>query len=1065
MHKKRWLYAGISVLLILSIVLGLISIAARRIPTVANQLARLDETTVFIVNPASEDRFPADAAIPITALATSGQTMTSMELWVDGSLFAAEPPEPDQDPKFFYKTWHWTPLFPGEHLITVRVNNLDGSVGMSNLLRINANEAAGYILRHTTKEGETWESLAESYETDVETIAAQNSALDPAVPLSTGAQVDILQGTLFPTPPQNVAVTPPLVEQPASYPSSPPGNVEFWLSGLLTPFTAVPTPPGLTAGMDGCTVRLLVKDNSTDEQGFEIWRSGVNGFDRLTTLGPNKSPSFEYKDTVQVSGQVQYVVSSFNTDGKTPSDIVAVDIPNGACGDPINPNISFSLGFLKVPNDLDLVYLYASLDGSPWIRMPSGDGFFTPLNGEVDMNPYLDAILAGYPAANKASLQVWGWSGGTLVNLGSLKITFDHTSLKFCNMDDPAINCTGDMGSTHWVTVGEVPSNALNSTRTFTFSANTPGVPYVLVQVSARPFTTNLLLEDPNLVDSYAVTAEQAKDSIYGKFTVNFSYYQQPTGSIQTDNFILTGTGLFPDDPSPYDESLLNVMNINGIGAYILEGLPDPTYYIRVVPWDYNKPAGRLSNPVVLTYKARQESPPYSIASGSSPAYDLEILSYSPEQKVIPSNFGCVYITAIDEAALIADMKNMYGDSLLSTNLINATLINLKSHLSSGDALCPAPLPEETTLDFVWDGLNQFWNSVVQAFNSIKNSLVNAVASGLNVLFGPDFCGSACKSGLMIALNYSITYFTGIPPTLPSFEQLVEKGVDYTVSLAISEAGISCDTDCAAKIRAGVQTVADSVTAAQSQPACSSQWAHWYGKQALCLPAGVTTQTVVGGSYIPGIVTIQATRTMKGYLMASEDNYSLQITSTSLNEAVAGQNIWFYGPQWAPSSPGCTLEELMHDECADKVHVPGGNLRLNYTIPGPMEGSMFMPVSMLLPDRLDTGSQITVPVTLNSTQTAPNGEGYIFPPLQAFVDEQAKGMGMPDNLQDALIWPLQSTSSYYLGRPGYSITFQAVLLCYDKVAQGKIPCSEPVTRTFSSDEVLALIDQLNGGQP
>jgi hypothetical protein len=1063
MHKKLWLYRGLSVLIVLCLILGTGAfVFYKRIPSVANQLASQDETTVLIISPDGSASYPADASIPITAMATSSQPMTTMELWVDGSLFATQSPGTDENASLFYKNWHWMPLVPGEHMLVVRAINLDGSVGTSNLVRIKVDKAAGFVLRHTTQPGDTWESLTQSCGTSVETIAGQNPGFDPAAPLPVGEQVQIPCGSTLPRMASTgPGITPPLTEQPASSPSSPPTNVGFWLNSLLSPTSALPSAPSLTAGLNGCTVTLMVQDNSKDEKGFEIWRSGVNGYDRIATLGPNSGASFSYKETVQQPGQIQYVVSAFNTEGKMTSNIVAVNVPDGACGDPGNPDVSYLNGILTVPMDLNVAYLYASLDGGAWQRLPSGDDFFSPNNGQVDLHQYLEPLLTTYPDARQASLKVWGWSDGALQNLGNLSVTFDHTSLTFCNWDDPA-QCTGDIGSTLWVTTGEVPSNALNSTRTFHFTANTPGIPFALVQISSRPFSEAFQLEDPYLVDSYAIQTEQSSGGISGKFDVNFSFYQQQGGSDVTSNFILNHSIWPAAQPSPFDQNIIKMMNTNGVGSALLEGLPDPVYYIRVVPWDLNKPVGGLSNTVVLTYKARQEPPPFKIDTGSTPSYDLEILAYSPEQKVNPASFGCVIITAIDEAKVRASLENSIPGSSLGglTDIVNSFVDSYKNAMANGDALCPPPLPEESTWDFVVGQLTEFWDSVIQAFNAIKNGLVDLVATGLNGLFGPDFCGKTCKAGLMTALNYSITYFTGIPPTLPSFKDLVNNGIDYTVSLAVSEAGISCDAKCAAQIRAGVQTVADAVTSAQSQSGCNAAAAHWYGKQALCLPDGLTTKPVPESTYIPGIATIQATRNGKGYQWSPDSDYSVLITSTARNEAMVGQSIWFYGPSWPATEKKYNV--LLQETSPGN---PAGNMTFPFTIPEPMEGSLFQPASVILPDTLDTGSKLVVPVALTSTAYSVAGEGYIYPPLMVYALGQAKTMGMPDSYFDSLFGALQSNSNYYLSRPGYSITIEAVLLCYDKVALKKIPCSNPVTRTFSAEEVQTLIDNLNEVQP
>jgi hypothetical protein len=92
MRKHRLIHAEIAALAILSLILGTGSFSIyRRIPKLADQGASTDETTVIIVNPSSEDRYPADAAIP----------MTAMELWVDGAKFAAQSPAAEEDPRLF----------------------------------------------------------------------------------------------------------------------------------------------------------------------------------------------------------------------------------------------------------------------------------------------------------------------------------------------------------------------------------------------------------------------------------------------------------------------------------------------------------------------------------------------------------------------------------------------------------------------------------------------------------------------------------------------------------------------------------------------------------------------------------------------------------------------------------------------------------------------------------------------------------------------------------------------------------------------------------------------------
>ncbi len=1061
MHKKRWLYGSLAILIVLGLILGTGAFAYRRIPTVTNQLASQDDTTVLIMNPASASHYPADAAIPITALAASSQPVQALELWTDGSLFETSHPGADDDPNFFYETWHWMPLSTGEHILTVRAVNLDGSIGTSNLLRITADQAAGYVLRHTIQPGETLDSLTQSCDTNIDTIVSQNPGLDPAAPLPAGGQINIPCATLFAVSDSaGTGITPPLTQEPDSSPSSPPGNFEFMLSSLFFPASALTNAPGLTAGLNGCIGKLVVQDNSTDEQGFEIWRSGVSGFERIATLGPNTGATFTYQDVIQQSGQIQYVVSAFTTKGKSASNIVAVNVPNGACGDPNSPLVSFANGILTVPADLDVAYLYASLDGGPWQRLPSGEGFFSPTNGKVDLSQYMDQLLTAFPGTRLASLKVWGWSSGQLRDLGSLAIKIDHTELTFCNLDDPG-QCTGDVGSTHWVTTGEVPSNALNSERTFRFFANTPGIKYVLVQVSAKPFGSTFQLESPYLVDAFAVQAEQGESAISGKFTLNFSYYQQPDGTSQNSEFILEKDIFQVAEPSLFDDQIIRKMQASGSGSKLEEGLPDPVYYVRVIPWDYDKPAGALSNPVDLTYKARQENSqfslqttftPFKIVMGTStPDYDLKIVGYSPEVNVNPDNFGCVVIKAIDEAVLRADLPNYYplSGGISGQWKIDNAVSQYQALLASGEPICPSALPPKESPSF-WDYLADFWTAFVDGWNLIKVSVVQMVVDGLNGLFDGDICDSDCSAVLMTGLNLAITYFTGIPPTLPTAHELLTQGFEYAVSVGLSEAGVSCDSLCTELVHQQAEELSNMLLATESQPGCRSSEAELYNKQALCLPAGLTLEPITGAVYSPPVVTLQASRIGSGYQVDTlGSDYSVLITSVARNDAVVGQSSYYIGPWW-----------YMNDY-QDVVSV-----EFPYTVSEPMEGILYPSVSLELPDTLTTGKQLTIPITLTTPVTSmePYPDAYFYPSLltQAWDVADAKGMGSV--MTNSLYQTVHRESYKMLSSPGYSVTFTAVLLCYDKSAQGKVPCSEPVTRQFSADEILFLFAMM-GAQP
>jgi hypothetical protein len=1064
MRTHRLTYILVAIIVILGLILGAgVFAVVQRIPSVADQVSSLNKITVIISNPASESHYPADAAIPFTVLASSSQPITTLEFWADGKLVDSQPPGNADKPTFFYKTFRSMPHVKGEHLYVARARSADGAIGTSNITRILADDPAGFVLLHTIKPGETLDTISQECDTSPDKIAVQNPGLDPAADLPVDQQIKVPCGTLFPaSPDQGLQATQPQTEAPASSPAAPPGKIELWANGLFSPDLTMTSAPSLTTGLDKCTVQLLVKDNSSDEKGFEIWRSGAGSFEKIATLGPNNSASFAYQDNPAGAGQIQYMVSAFNTMGKMPSNIATANLPAGTCGGQANQEFSYANGILTVPAGLELAYLYASLDKGPWQRLPPGEGFFTPSNGKVDLSQYIQPLMDAYPNASLANLKGWGWSNGSLVDLGSLSVKFDHTDLTFCNLDDPG-QCTGDMGSTHWVTTGEVPSNALNSERTFEFNANASGIKYILVQVAARPFGTAFQLENPYLVDAFVVEAVQGDGSIYGKFKINFSSYQQPKATNQSSGFVKADDIFQNAAASPYDESLIQTMKASGAGFALQQGLQDPVYYIQVVPWDYNHQAGALSNSVDLTYKPRQPNPPFSIQSTSTPAYDLKIVSYSPEILATDDKWGCVKITAIDEAALRQDLVNYFPldtgslipGSKLKQNVDNA-VNEYKARLAAGEVICPAPLPPQESPSF-WDYLSDFWTGIVDGWNLLKSSAVQLVVKGLNGVLGPEFCNSQCSDFLLTSLNMTITYFTGIPPTLPSANELLKQGFEYAINLGLSEAGVPCDDSlCTGAIESAAGSMADMLISQKPQPGCNSFEAPLYNKSAMCLPAGLTLQPIAGAVYSAPVVGVQVTRTTTGYQMnQGGSDYSILITATARNDAVAGKSSYYHGPHWF----------------TDETYQNTESVEFPYTITESMQGNLYMPTTLELPDILKTGTGFTIPITL----TTPENSGqawqgaYMYAPLQSAAEAMFNAKGFSNLTSGPLVNTLYQTihrESYrMLSSPGFSVTFTAQALCYDKAAQGKIPCANAVTRVFTPEEVQALLAQMNGVQP
>ena len=198
----------------------------------------------------------------------------------------------------------------------------------------------------------------------------------------------------------------------------------------------------------------------------------------------------------------------------------------------------------------------------------------------------------------------------------------------------------------------------------------------------------------------------------------------------------------------------------------------------------------------------------------------------------------------------------------------------------------------------------------------------------------------------MTGLNLAITYFTGIPPNLPTSDQLVDMGMDYAINVAMEEAGIPCDAGCVAKMRDALKSTTDAIKQTGSQPGCFAGGGVRYGRQAMCLPDGIATEPINGANYEPPVVQVQVTRTSQAVIgSAQQFDYALKVTSLLDQAALVGGEFQCPYGFYRDSS----------GYYQGYVHLP---------VPYPAQGSVYDEVILPLPSNSEPGTQFTLPVIL-----------------------------------------------------------------------------------------------------
>lgn len=902
-----------SVLLALVLILGFLYWGVKQVPALDEQFpANQAPLTITFHSPEPRSQWPADAFIPVRVTISHRYELDTLELWVDGRRISSAALNGGKVP-YTAHVFRWMPVVNGTHRLFVRARDSQGNLGQSHILTVSAADPAGFGVVPADSEPSDGVSRVE------------------ILPEGVRQRVNDSNAPQTSSPPSSLSPVPELEA---------PGDVSLWLSRMFSVEDELPQPPELQASSADCDIDLTLTDEGGSELGFFIYRSqpGSGSFARIAASGPmTAGERFTYRDQDQ-KGPLIYYAASFNTRGESPGAPVLVNFADPDCQQiSINQGMEWNAGALPIAETVDLAYVYYAFNGGGFKRFPEDpDQFLMPSEFTVSVDEIADQLVERSPVlVYEVDLVLWGWEAGSLVNLGTWYSRVERSDLTICNL---GTGCTGDAASQFRSTYGEIGAGGEDRLREFYWSTNAPGTTEVLWQVASEPFPENHLLDPPGLI-----AAGCAKGGNSGSFRVDFgdlSAYDPhalPCGGLQ-----------FRDQEAP---------------SFSLAGLPRirTTYYARFTPLAGNQPAGPPSNVVQIRVKLAEEVIEPVIEDHLPDIYEVEILEFSEIKRADPEYWGCVSILGLDYDRIWQDFRDTFPPAIYDqqiTDMASELFDQLLYAMENGLLICPTDYdaPEESVLEqwagMLEEGLNEFWDSVTGAFNALKDGIVEAAAAVINGLGIP--CDAVCKAGLKAGLEIGMTYFTGIPPTLPDFDQLADQGIDYAIELAVAEAGIPCPEACRDALRSELEEIVDNVVDQHDQPACgNANWAHALGKNTFCFPDGVDTEPVPEGLSNPALARVRVTRTGSGppppFSYHGSPSYVLDLQVWGTNTNLVGQTIPYSYSYWG-----------------------GEPYKENFTIsvnPGELQGLVFEAASIPLP-AMDPGESITIPVTFQWTSYA-----------------------------------------------------------------------------------------------
>jgi hypothetical protein len=1038
---KALIIGGIPILIIVGVIIA-IDYFARK-PNFDNLLPLYaSPVQVKLLSPGNGSMHPEDAYIPIQVNSESSQPLDHVELWINGKLFGSQQTGSVKTDQLLSQ-WHWQPGVEGSYSLMARAVDISGHTGISNVALIQVTKSEGYDELISSQSGDTIASLAAKYNVSAQDIQKENPSLGGG---GTGGEAQSNTNGIpplanfdvnKPIPPKTTIYIPHLIEptvtqdfslgnlgnlsmgggtsggQPASPTPTPQSQPALNVTTPVPPasstipnfFTklgfqigstfqfnnnppAAPTLDKVTGewAEDYCHPWFDITRNSKDEDGFFVYRysQGAPMMIRVATL-PKLDPGYigtSYQDNDKITGVYTYVVSAYNTAGESYSapltyDLSQCDYSGGqsTSGASSTGGVGILNGYLTLPTSVDLAYLYVNINEGEFIdRIPPGSSKFLSGSGyQFDLTNYLGSKIDDLQSTDlDVEIQVWGWQNGQVDEVGNYSAKMHRAVLTICSQEGEN-QCKLGRGGAAWTGEAYMSSSVPPEDQYYDLSLSVSTVlksEWQCFEVSERPFT------GPNYQDGYGIVLAyevNVKGSGLINFPMNFFYNDH-----QSKDQFWNGCHL--------DNSAVIKMDYPS-------GTPF-TLYIRAIPEDTQGNYETPSNTVILHYQTSAEAAPsYPLASNLPSLYSVKILTdtYTPPVFVNYVNWGCV------------------------------TVLNNADGYTAGESICPKKVDHSShnwdvggLLEYIFNEIANGIDSLSKLIDSAKGYLVGAIA---DLIPG---CGNSCKSVITGALDAGFTALTGLPPSLPNFDELSSEGISYVVDQVASETtGFDCDDICEKAVKdtltSQLNDLIHEARILQSEPSClaNDMVAMYYDVEpGWCLPPDVEVKPYPGGSNQPGAILVQVTRNSTPVPSGDlRQQYFLDIETSGTNTTRKGT----YGNSCAYYANGYPVTD---------THVLPDNTYQFYK--DQEQGDLYNKVRVPMPP-LNPGESLVIPVTLQPKGYDNTVSGY--PP----------GMGC-DGYADFK----------YLFYKGAS-TITAAEYCYVAENNTTVKCTNGGSDTFATD--------------
>ncbi len=384
--------------------------------------------TISITNPGSGHRATAGVPQSITVLASGPAPLLALELWADNELVGVQSAPMVGGVTSMAANFTWLSSEPGAHVLLARTNDAGDQIAESDMVWF-------YIGEDVNSSGKT-----------------HIQSTDP-----------------HPSPP---SYEEPIGQAEAWAPSW--GGFTDWIFDNDHSLEA----PDITSQVEGCSVKVLIHDNSNHEVGFSVFRTPEGQTQNPTptfVLGPHAGMGwFETTDSLAQGGLYSYVVEAFTDQGDSAlSNPILVNVNSEDCPPQEDEPTPYYLKLtnFKPQTPAENLYCYVSQGGGVWQRTPAVGFFpasvvegFEPSQGSTqppapestDLNEggssfpvdsffdvTMDLSLTG-PGSSKDSDTIywdcWGWVAGHVSPQGKFQVAVDTLQKGMIKLNDSALS-------------------------------------------------------------------------------------------------------------------------------------------------------------------------------------------------------------------------------------------------------------------------------------------------------------------------------------------------------------------------------------------------------------------------------------------------------------------------------------------------------------------------------------------------------------------------------------------------------------------------------------------------